>query len=140
MSRIIRVITRACTIAMPMVFLGCGGLGSTPDTTSSTETGQVKGRVTVGGKPLAKAEVRFNPSNLNRKDAPAVIVPIKADGTYELTTLVGQNQISLAGPGVATIPRLSYYSKPLDVKPGSNEYDIAFPAGIEKEAAAQRRK
>jgi hypothetical protein len=127
MSRRIKAVWYACALATSFVVPGCDGIGSAPDATSSKATGLVKGKVTVGGKPLAKAEVRFNASNVNRTDVPVVSAPIKDDGSYEVTTLVGQNQVSLTGPGVAKSPRLSYYSKTIDVKSGENEFDIVLP-------------
>ena len=106
--------------------LSLGGCGN-PDTSSSTATGLVKGKVTLAGKPLAKTEIQFNPSNVNRKSAPVVTVAVKEDGTYEVTTLVGQNQVSLTGPGVAKVPQLAYFTKTIDVQTGTNDMDIILP-------------
>jgi hypothetical protein len=130
MNRIIKSIWRGCVLAMPLASLACG-IGGSPDATSSSATGLVKGKVIVSGKPLTKTktktELRFNPSNINRMDAPSAVAPVTADGTYEVTTLVGQNQVSLSGPGVAKSPKLSYFTTVIDVKPGDNEFDIEIP-------------
>ena len=55
-------------------------------------------------------------------------LPVKADGTFEGTTLVGQNAARILGPAVTKDPSLGYATKSVDVKPGdSNSFDLDFP-------------
>ena len=41
--------------------------------------------------------MRFNAANVNRKSAPTATATTMDDGSYEVTTLVGENSVSLAG-------------------------------------------
>ncbi len=122
-----RPLMKAILCGCALATFGCGGIGSSPDTTSSTATGQVKGKVSLRGKPVSQVEVSFNPSNLNRKNAAVATAKLNADGTYEVTTLVGQNQVALTGPGVAKVPQLSYFTKTIDVQTGMNDLNIEIP-------------
>jgi hypothetical protein len=109
-----------------LVFLGGCGSGAPPASSSKT-TAQVKGRVTLQGKPLKDVEVQFNPSNINRPTAAKVTTKVGADGNYEITTLVGENVVTLGGSGVGNNPQVQYFSKMLDVQGGTNSFDIAIP-------------
>jgi hypothetical protein len=88
---------------------------------------KVKGRVTLRGKPLAKAEIQFNPANVNRKFAATVTANIGNDGSYEITTLVGENTVTLGGRALGKNVQLQYLAKTLDVKEGENTFDIPIP-------------
>ncbi|WP_422928421.1 hypothetical protein [Singulisphaera sp. PoT] len=102
---------------------GCAG-NSAPAASSSMEQAQVKGKVTLGGKALGKVQVRFNPANTNRKTAPTAIAETNQDGTYELTTLRGENAVSVGGKPLVKKPQYQYFSKTFDVQSGSNSFDI----------------
>ncbi len=115
-------ITLCGVFALTLASFGCGS-----DATSSTAMGHVKGKVTLAGKPVSNVDLNFNPSNIHRKDAPIASATLQADGSYEVTTLSGQNQISLSGQSIAKTPRLSYFSKTIDVKTGENQLDIEIP-------------
>ena len=107
---------------------GCGE--GPPPSSSSTEQAKVKGKVSHQGKPLPNVEVRFNAANVNRKSAPTVTATTKDDGSYEISTLVGGNSVSLGGEGLAKLKdsKAGYFSKPIDVKPGENPpFDIDVP-------------
>jgi ABC-type phosphate transport system ATPase subunit len=126
MNSLYRSVVAASLIAL----IGCSGDGAptnTPDGTSSMTKAQVKGKVTVEGKPLTDGEINFNAANVNRRTVGMVTEKIKPDGTFEVSTLVGNNVISLSGPTVSKTPKLQYFSKSYDVKEGSNDLDIAVP-------------
>lgn len=105
---------------------GCGGSGA-PAATSSKEPAKVTGKVSQKGKPLAKIEVKFNPANVNRKEAPMVSATTGADGSYEITSLVGDNTVTLGGAAMAKNPKAVYFSKTVDLKPGDNTVDLDVP-------------
>jgi hypothetical protein len=87
----------------------------------------VKGKVTLKGKPLAKAEIRFNPANVNRRTAPTATATIGDDGSYEVTTLMGENTVTLVGRALRKNARVQYTAKTLDVKEGENMFDLLLP-------------
>ncbi len=111
--------------AIAALSLGCNEGYQVPSASSSTTQAQVKGKVTLNGNPVAKADVTFNPANVNRRTAPSATVKTNDNGTYELTTLVGENTVTLGGGrSVAKKQQLQYFSKTFDVQPGDNSFDI----------------
>jgi hypothetical protein len=88
---------------------------------------RVKGKVSFNGRPLAKAEIRFNSANVNRKSAPTATATIGVDGTYEVTTLVGENIVTLGGRALRKDTRLQYAAKRVEVKEGDNTFDLRLP-------------
>ncbi len=80
---------------------GCGS--GAPSVSSSTEEVTVKGTVTIGGKPATSGEVIFDPSNVNRKFAASRTAAIGADGSYTVTTLYGENKISVWAPEIKVV-------------------------------------
>lgn len=106
---------------------GCDETSGAPRASSSTTQAKVKGRVTLKGKPLAKAEIQFNPANVHRKTAPVVATTIDDDGNYEVTTLVGENTITLGGRVLRKNVQLQYTARTLEVKEGDNTYDLPLP-------------
>lgn len=105
---------------------GCDGSGA-PPASSSSEQAKVTGKVTEKGKPLAKIEVRFNAANINRKSAPTVTAMTGEDGSYTITSLVGQNSVTLGGAAASKNSRIAYFSKPVELKAGENTVDIDIP-------------
>ena len=75
---------------------GCGD--GAPPVESSEAEATVAGTVKVRGKPATKGTVTFDPSNIRRKNATARSAPIGKDGAYSITTLVGQNVVSVTTP------------------------------------------
>jgi hypothetical protein len=114
-------------LAAAFICWGCDGPRGTPAASSSMTLAKVKGRVTLRGKPLTKAEIQFNPANVNRKSAPTATAKIGNDGSYEITTLVGANTVTLGGRGIGKNVRLQYLAKTLDVKEGENTFNIPLP-------------
>ena len=116
----------ALAVLLALVFGGCGS--GAPPASSSTEQAKVKGKVTLKGNPLGKVEVRFNASNINRKSAPAAMAVTNDDGSYEITTFVGENTITLGGAALSQHSKdLTYFNKSVDVQSGENTVDIDIP-------------
>ncbi|AGA27877.1 hypothetical protein [Singulisphaera acidiphila] len=116
-----------CVAVMGLFLGGCNS--GTPYAESSLQETTVKGVIQVHGKPLGGGEVHFNPGNLNRKVG-GRNAPIAKDGSYTLTTLVGQNIVSVSPPQNKArskdIVGLEYEEKTVDLKPGENTQNIDF--------------
>jgi hypothetical protein len=76
----------------------CGGCGpyGVPAVSSSLEETTVKGTVRVRGKPVNNGTVEFNPANVRRPNEGLRRAPINKDGTYSITTLVGENSVQVS--------------------------------------------
>jgi hypothetical protein len=114
-------------LAATVACCGCDGSSGAPAASSSSTLAKVKGKVTLKGEPLAKAEIRFYAANVNRKTARTATATIGDDGNYEVTTLVGENIVTLAGGTLRKHTQLQYTAKALDVKGGENTFDLSFP-------------
>jgi hypothetical protein len=79
------------------------------------------------GKPVARGDVVFDPANINRRDETARKAEIKNDGTYEVKTLIGANQVTVLIPGRQTKAGSPYVRRICEVKAGSNHFDIEIP-------------
>jgi hypothetical protein len=112
-------------IATLISFCGCGD--EVPPASSSMAQAQVKGRVTLKGQPLKNVEVNFNPANINRPTATKITSKVADDGSYEITTLVGDNTVTLSGAGIGNNMQVQYFSKTFDVQAGTNSLDLAIP-------------
>jgi len=121
----------AASTAMLVMVCGLagGGCGSgAPYAESSTTEATVTGRVTSEGKPVTKGQVIFDPTNINRRKETPHMADIRKDGTYEVTTLIGDNRVTLAIP---SRPKKKagtrIFQKVYDVKVGTNTFDIEAP-------------
>jgi hypothetical protein len=78
--------------------VGACGCGSpyTANATGSLEEVTLKGTIRVRGKPVTNGVVSFRSSNVKRPTAQTKEVPISKDGTYTVTTLVGQNFVEVS--------------------------------------------
>ena len=106
-----------------LLMAGCGE--TPPEVDTSDVEAKVTGTVKIEGKPATKGEVTFNPANYKRVVGPRV-VPIKPDGTYEATTLTGENIVTVGGPEVPRDPNKNP-SRAFAVKAGANELNIEVP-------------
>ncbi|MFM7592921.1 MAG: hypothetical protein ACKO85_14130 [Isosphaeraceae bacterium] len=109
-------------------FAGCGG-GQAPAVSSSKEEAQVKGVVSLQGKPLNNGRVLFSPVNIKRTDAQARQAQIGKDGTYSLTTLVGDNlvQIDCRELQLPKNRAIADTERSVVVKSGENVIDLKIP-------------
>lgn len=94
---------------------------------NTTTEGKVKGTVKVNGAPMKGGEITFDPSSSRRVQAGPKTASVNADGTYEIATLVGKNDVRISGPAVTKQPELGYVTKTVDVAAGRSAIDLEFP-------------
>jgi len=112
-----------CLMATLVICWGCGGGTGAPPVSNSTEEANVKGTVTVAGKPASGGAIQFDPSNVERKVMPRT-APIEKDGSYSIKTLVGGNAVSLQG---AALEKGQDFGKDVEVQSGDNTIPIEVP-------------
>jgi hypothetical protein len=115
----------ALVLVAAMTGAGCGG-GVPAVSTSKTEAA-VHGKVIVRGKPVAKGLVWFDPANYRRKDVAARSAEVAKDGTYSITTLIGENSVRYEGPATGGSRELDGAIQGFDVKEGENQFDLVLP-------------
>ncbi len=123
---------RLATLALLLLLLACTftacGCGSgAPHAESSLTEAKVTGRVTAAGKPVTKGQVIFDPANINRPSEHARTGEIRQDGTFEVTTLIGANRVTVAIPARTSKKGAPYVSQVFDVQNGDNTFDITIP-------------
>ncbi|SIN67885.1 hypothetical protein SAMN05444166_0032 [Singulisphaera sp. GP187] len=106
-----------------LALVGCGE--GAPSVSSSTTEVAVHGTVKYKGQPVKDGSIRFDPANIQRKDAKAVSAPIGPDGTYTIKTLQGENTISFTLPELSkkdfSVASASFvYNAPV----GESTYDV----------------
>jgi hypothetical protein len=104
---------------------GCGGDNGRP-VDNSTEEAKVAGTVKIRGKAMKGGAILLDASSAGRVTT-ARTIPVKADGSFEGTTYVGNNNVRISGDVVTKEPTLAYATKSVDVKSGSNTIDLEFP-------------
>ncbi len=115
------------TFGLLLVASGCGD-GKPAVDSSTTAEGKVSGTVKIRGKAMKGGEITFNPANYQRKDAQPRTARIKEDGTYEITTLVGQNTVNVTGPEIIKEEELGYAALSVEVSSGNNApFNIDLP-------------
>jgi hypothetical protein len=110
-----------------LVASGCGS--GAPYAEASRTEAKVTGRVVSQGKPVTKGQVVFDPANINRPNESARLAEIRKDGSYEVTTLIGANRVTVAIPGQPTRKKQvsPHVQLICEVHPGSNTFDITMP-------------
>ncbi len=104
---------------------GCGS--NAPDAESSLTEATVTGRVVSSGKPITKGQVIFDPANVKRPREAARTAEIGRDGTYQVTTLIGDNRVTVAIPGRPKKAGSPYVQQICQVRRGENALDITVP-------------
>ena len=124
-----RIITGRLAALSAMALLGLGGGcgGGRPAVDTSTAEATVSGTVTLNGEPAAENTISFDPSNAERKFAAAKSATIGEDGSYTITTLVGQNRVSFSGPDMSKYSDIINQATMHDLKAGENTLDFALP-------------
>lgn len=122
------------SFALAAVFgtlLGCGSSDIPSQVSGSTEEAKIKGRVLVNGKPVKGGRLIFKVANANRPGAGSRTVQISPDGTYEVTTLVGQNYVETSGVKELDSPKMRQFrddDAPLHIPSGGSEsMDLNYP-------------
>ena len=121
MTRWILMGPAAATVAVSL--WGCSD--DRPAAEASRAEAKVTGTVKIHGKPMASGEITFNPANYQR-DAEPRKAPIK-NGSYEITTLVGQNSVLVSGPEITREPELGYAAQSIDVSASGSTLNIELP-------------
>jgi hypothetical protein len=120
-------VTCACVL-VTLCGLASSGCGSgAPHAESSLTEATVAGRVVTSGKPITKGQVIFDPANVNRPREAARTADIAPDGSYKVTTLIGENRVTVAIPGRARKAGSPYVQEICKVSPGENTFDIRLP-------------
>ena len=117
------VIPAAASAAL-LIQAGCG---EKPSVDSTVAEGKVTGSVKIKGKPMTAGTITLDPSNYVRSNQTVRTGVIKADGTFEVTTLIGQNTVRVAGPATVKSPELGYYNQTIDVKSAGTTLEIDLP-------------
>ena len=110
-------------VASALLALAVGCEQGKPGVSTSKEEATVKGRVTIGGQAVKKGEVSFDPANYQRKDVSARTVKIGDNGSYAITTLLGENRVTVVSPEMAR-GRVANQEFQYEVKSGENSFDI----------------
>jgi len=107
---------------------GCGNPDA-PPVSGSLEEATVKGTVRVRGKPVTSGVVSFRCSNINRPTATTREAKINKDGTYTITTLVGENFVEVSSKDVfsSKTPELIENEQMVRIQSGENNLDINIP-------------
>lgn len=121
-----QVLARPGAIAVLLALSGCGGGGSAPAVSGTMAEATVHGTVTYKGTPLKGGTVRFDPSNTQRRQAKIASAPIGEDGKYKITTLQGENTVSLDLPPnvLKQDSMLAATQKEYKVPSGDSTFDI----------------
>ena len=104
---------------------GCGDGKPSVDTALTEAT--VSGTVKINGKTATKGTISFDPSNYQRKDAKPASALIGKDGSFTLTTLVGENAVSVSSPEINRDRKLSYNRQSIVVADGPNSITVELP-------------
>src|SRR5262249_10166763 len=104
---------------------GCGQ-GAPPVSSSRTEA-VVRGKVVIRGQTPGGGDIVFDPANYRPRDVGARRCPLGKDGTYTITTLLGENSVRYEGPAIAGNRELEGTSVTYDVKEGENQFDLVLP-------------
>ncbi|MDR3634498.1 MAG: hypothetical protein P4L84_11895 [Isosphaeraceae bacterium] len=105
---------------------GYGGDGTRAVDRSSTEV-KVSGTIKVKGAPMRGGEVTFSPLSAGRVTGGGKAAKVNNDGTYEVTTFVGHNDVRISGPALKKEPMLGYATKSIDVPSAGGPVDLEFP-------------
>src|SRR5689334_20544731 len=108
-----RIAVLVCATALAASW-GCGD--GRPAVESSRSEATVRGTVRIKGKAATRGTVTFDPSNYLRKDVGARSARIAKDGTYSVTTLVGENTVTVQSPDLGRNSRLAYNEQTFVVK------------------------
>jgi hypothetical protein len=123
-----RSLSARASLLVVLCVLAASGCGSgAPYAESSMTEATVTGRVSSSGKPITKGQVVFDPANVNRRGEEARMAEIGQDGTYKLTTLIGENRVTVAIPGRTRKAGSPYVQQIFKVQTGENTFDITVP-------------
>jgi len=108
---------------------GCSSNPAASALTSSVEEATLKGTVRVNGKLVDNGTLSFRTAHINRPNSPTKNANINKDGTYSVTTVVGENYVEVACKEMNTreAKRFRGQEQLIMVKSGENAVDIEIP-------------
>jgi hypothetical protein len=117
-------LVEASALTVLLALWGCGS--GAPSVSSSNAEATVHGTVKYKGEPIDGGEIRFDPANIQRRDAKQATAPIGKDGSYKITTLRGGNQVyvTLMPELQKKNPDLVTFMKDYDVPSGDSTFDV----------------
>jgi len=108
---------------------GCSSNPAASSLTSSMEEATLKGTVRVNGKPVNNGTLSFRTAHINRPNSPTKPTTINPDGTYSVTTIVGENYVEVTCKEMNTpkTKRFRGTEQLIMVQSGENSVDIEIP-------------
>jgi hypothetical protein len=108
---------------------GCDSNPAASGLTSSMEEATLKGTVRVNGKAVNNGTVSFRTAHINRPSSPTKSVDINKDGSYSVTTVVGENYVEVTCKELNTKQTKKFLGleQLIMVKSGENNVDIEVP-------------
>jgi hypothetical protein len=115
-----------------VLLVATGGCNSNPAAsalTSSMEEATLHGTVRVDGKPVNNGTLSFRTAHINRPNSPTKNAQINKDGSYSVTTVVGENYVEVECKEMNTkqAKRFRGTEQLIMVKSGDNTVDIEIP-------------
>ena len=115
-----------------VLLVATGGCNSNPAAsalTSSMEEAMLHGTVRVNGKPVNNGALSFRTAHINRPKSPTKTVEINKDGSYSVTTVVGENYVEVTCKELNSkqTRRFLGTEQLIMVKSGDNAVDIEIP-------------
>lgn len=108
-----------------LVSPGCGD-GTQFVGKESTEA-KVNGTVTIRKFPAQGLELTFTPIQATSEKAGSRNAKVNSDGTYQVTTIVGPNEVRIGGPATKKEPTLAYVTKRVEVLAEGTVAHLDFP-------------
>jgi hypothetical protein len=126
----IRRVSIACTAAILLVAVaGCSSNPAASALTSSMEEATLHGTVRVNGKPVNNGTVSFRTAHINRPNSPTKNVTINKDGSYLVTTVIGENYVEVTCKELNAKDTKKFRGNEqlIMVQSGDNTVDIEIP-------------
>jgi hypothetical protein len=114
----------ASALTVLLALSGCDS--GAPSVSSTNAEATVHGTVKHKGEVVSGGEIRFDPANVQRRDAKQVTAPIGKDGTYTVKTLQGGNMVYVT-PSPELLkknPGLVTFMKEYSVPSGDSTFDV----------------
>jgi hypothetical protein len=108
---------------------GCSSNPAASALTSSMEEATLHGTVRVNGKPVNNGTLSFRTAHINRPKSPTKSVEIGKDGSYSVTTVVGENQVEVTCKelNAKDTKKFRGTEQLIMVQSGDNAVDIEIP-------------
>lgn len=127
------MISRISIAGMAAILLvaavGCSSNPAASALTSSMEEATLHGTVRVKGKAVNNGTLSFRTAHVNRPNSPTKSVNINKDGSYSVTTVVGENYVEVTCKelNVKDAKKFRGTEQLIMVQSGDNAADIEVP-------------